>query len=215
MNRKLLAILAALAVVSVFASLLYHRSLILPAQKAVHQATTKLPNADTVEKAFQETLAEAAEGAAKQAEKAKVVYEREEEALKAAHEKAMVETLVEPAEGVEAREEEALDVAGEVSASQAEEFVQPANTSGKLYLCPTCDSVPCGQCQQGCSPSNCADGEGTRNGCNNHNSGEVPSFCMIGKAVHQATTKLPNADTVEKAFQETLAEAAEDRKSVV
>jgi len=50
--------------------------------------------------------------------------------------------------------------------------------------CTSCDKVPCGYCQQGCSPSPCAPEEGSvrptatsRNGCPNMNAGQYPPHC--------------------------------------
>jgi len=49
---------------------------------------------------------------------------------------------------------------------------QPVN--GK---CASCDLVPCGQCQAGCSSSACP--TGTRNACANANRGKRPRFCIV------------------------------------
>jgi len=49
---------------------------------------------------------------------------------------------------------------------------QPVN--GK---CSSCDLVPCGQCQAGCSSSACP--TGTKNACANGNRGKRPRFCIV------------------------------------
>ena len=46
--------------------------------------------------------------------------------------------------------------------------------------CSTCDLVPCGQCQQGCSSSSCP--TGTKNSCANNNQGKKPRFCLVPPA---------------------------------
>ena len=43
--------------------------------------------------------------------------------------------------------------------------------------CASCDLVPCGQCQAGCSSSACP--TGTRNACANANRGKRPRFCIV------------------------------------
>lgn len=43
--------------------------------------------------------------------------------------------------------------------------------------CPSCDLVPCGQCQAGCPISTCPDG--TKNMCSNGNRGKKPTMCDL------------------------------------
>ena len=53
--------------------------------------------------------------------------------------------------------------------------------------CSSCDLVPCGQCQQGCSNSLCSGNGGTsKNGCANNNDGRFPTSCDEPFAPHVA-----------------------------